>query len=161
MVNDKDIDMNNNCQTVMDITEISQFLAHRYPFLLVDRVTHLVPGESITAIKNVTINEPFFTGHFPNKPIMPGVLIIEAMAQATGLLGFRTLDDNPRTDILYVLAGVDKAKFKKQVLPGDQLVLTATILRQRGSVWIYQTEAHVDGKIVASAEIKCVTTIIE
>ena len=151
----------NISETVMDITEISQFLAHRYPFLLVDRVTQLIPGESITAIKNVTINEPFFTGHFPGQPIMPGVLIVEAMAQATGLLGFKTLGDKPRPDLLYVLAGVDKAKFKKQVIPGDQLVLSAEILRQKGSVWIYQTEAHVDGKLVASAEIKCVATEVE
>ena len=145
---------------VMDVAEISQYLAHRYPFLLVDRVIELIPGESITAIKNVTINEPFFTGHFPNQPIMPGVLIVEAMAQTTGLLGFRTLGDTPRPDLLYVLAGVDKAKFKKQVVPGDQLVLTASILRQKGSVWIYQTEARVDGKVVASAEIKCVSTVV-
>jgi len=148
-------------ETVMDITEISRFLAHRFPFLLVDRVTQLTPGESITAIKNVTINEPFFTGHFPNQAIMPGVLIIEAMAQATGLLGFRTLGDDPRPDLLYVLAGVDKAKFKQQVIPGDQLVLSAEIIRQKSNVWIYQTEARVDGKLAASAEIKCVATLVE
>ena len=152
---------NNTIETVMDVTEIRRFLAHRYPFLLVDRVTQLTPGESITAIKNVTINEPFFNGHFPAKPIMPGVLIIEAMAQATGLLGFRTISEEPSSDLLYVLAGVDKAKFKKQVVPGDQLVLSAEILRHKGSVWIYQTEARVDGKLVASAEIKCVSTAIQ
>ena len=152
---------NNTIETVMDVTEIRRFLAHRYPFLLVDRVTQLTPGESITAIKNVTINEPFFNGHFPAQPIMPGVLIIEAMAQATGLLGFRTISEEPSSDLLYVLAGVDKAKFKKQVVPGDQLVLSAEILRHKGSVWIYQTEARVDGKLVASAEIKCVSTAIQ
>lgn len=146
---------------IMDTSDISRYLAHRYPFLLVDRVTKLVPGESITAIKNVTINEPFFNGHFPNQPIMPGVLIIEAMAQATGLLGFRTISDEPSPNLLYVLAGVDKAKFKQQVIPGDQLVLNAEILRQKGSVWIYTAKAHVDGKLVASAEIKCVATNIE
>ncbi len=145
----------------MDINDISRFLAHRYPFLLVDKVTQLTPGESITAVKNVTINEPFFNGHFPGKPIMPGVLIVEAMAQATGLLGFRTLGDVPRPDLLYVLAGVDKAKFKQQVIPGDQLILRAEILRQKGNVWIYATEAHVDGKLVASAEVKCVATNVE
>lgn len=150
-----------NTKTIMDINDISRFLAHRYPFLLVDKVTKLIPGESITAIKNVTINEPFFNGHFPGQPIMPGVLIIEAMAQATGLLGFRTLGDEPRPDLLYVLAGVDKAKFKQQVIPGDQLVLSAEILRHKGSVWIYETKAHVEGKLVASAEIKCVATIVE
>ena len=157
MENDINSNMNTS-ETVMDVTEISRFLAHRYPFLLVDRVTQLTPGESITAIKNVTINEPFFNGHFPGQPIMPGVLIIEAMAQATGLLGFRTLSEEPRPDLLYVLAGIDKAKFKKQVAPGDQLILTAEILRHKGSVWIYQAEARVDGKIIASAEIKCVST---
>lgn len=157
----KDTDYIDATATVMDVNEISRFLAHRYPFLLVDRVTELVPGESITAIKNVTINEPFFNGHFPNQPIMPGVLIIEAMAQATGLLGFRTLSDEPRPDLLYVLAGVDKVKFKQQVIPGDQLVLTAEILRQKGSVWIYETKAHVDGKLVASAEVKCVATKVD
>ena len=148
-------------EMVMDITEISRFLAHRYPFLLVDRVIQLTPGESITAIKNVTINEPFFNGHFPNQPIMPGVLIIEAMAQATGLLGFRTLGEDPREDMLYVLAGIDKAKFKRQVVPGDQLILSAKISRQKGPVWIYDTEAHVDGKLVASAEIKCAATVVQ
>ena len=152
---------NNTSETVMDIIQISDFLAHRYPFLLVDKVTELTPGESITAIKNVTINEPFFTGHFPNQPIMPGVLIIEAMAQAAGLLSFRTIDDKPRKDILFVLAGVDKSKFKQQVTPGDQIVLKAEILRQKGNVWIYETQALVDDKTVASAEIKCVATKIE
>jgi len=152
------MDINNTNTTVMDIAEISQFLAHRYPFLLVDKVTQLTTGESVTAVKNVTVNEPFFTGHFPGQPIMPGVLIIEAMAQTTGLLGFRTMDDKPQPDILFVLAGVDKAKFKQQVIPGDQLVLTAEILKQKGPVWIYDTQAHVDGKLVASAEIKCVAT---
>lgn len=148
-------------ETIMDISEISSFLSHRYPFLLVDKVTQLTTGESITAIKNVTINEPFFNGHFPGQPIMPGVLIIEAMAQATGLLGFKTMSDSPSPELLFVLAGVDKAKFRQQVVPGDQLVLSAEILRQKGSVWIYQSEAHVEGKLVASAEIKCVATQVE
>ncbi len=152
---------NNTNETIMDVNDISRFLAHRYPFLLVDKVTQLTTGESITAIKNVTINEPFFTGHFPGQPIMPGVLIIEAMAQTTGLLGFRTLGDEPRPDLLFVLAGVDKAKFRQQVVPGDQLVLSAEILRHKGNVWIYDSKAHVDGKLVASAEIKCVATNVE
>ena len=150
-----------NQEIVMDINDISSFLAHRYPFLLVDKVTKLTPGESVTAIKNVTINEPFFNGHFPGQPIMPGVLIIEAMAQATGLLGFKTISDSPSPEILFVLAGVDKAKFRKQVTPGDQLVFTAEILKHKGSVWIYDAKAHVDGKLVASAEIKCVATQVE
>lgn len=143
---------------LMDVNEIRQFLAHRYPFLLVDKVIQLEPGKSLTAIKNVTINEPFFNGHFPQKPIMPGVLIIEAMAQATGLLSFRTLSDKPRSDLLFMLVGVDKVKFKKPVVPGDQLELRANIIRHKGSIWIFETEARVDGKVVASAEIKTAST---
>jgi len=146
---------------ILTVETIRGLLPHRYPFLLVDRVTQLTNSESITAIKNVTINEPFFNGHFPGQPIMPGVLIIEAMAQATGLLGFKTISDDPSPELLFVLAGVDKAKFKQQVTPGDQLILSAEILRQKGSVWIYDAKAHVDGTLVASAEIKCVATKIE
>jgi len=142
-------------ESLMDVTEIRRFLAHRYPFLLVDRVTQFESGKSLTAIKNVTINEPFFNGHFPDQPIMPGVLIVEAMAQATGLLGFRTMDEEPQTDMLYILVGIDKVKFKKQVVPGDQLVLRAEVLRQKGQMWIFKTEARVDGEIAAIAEIKC------
>ncbi|WP_299873156.1 3-hydroxyacyl-ACP dehydratase FabZ [uncultured Cocleimonas sp.] len=148
-------------KTVMDVNEIRKFLAHRYPFLLVDRVVQLEPGKSITAIKNVTINEPFFNGHFPEKPIMPGVLIVEAMAQATGLLGFKTMDAEPQPDLLYVLAGIDKVKFKHQVVPGDQLELYAEIIRHKGPMWIYKTEARVNGVVVTSAEIKCVATKTE
>ena len=143
---------------LMDVIEIRQFLAHRYPFLLVDKVVQLELGKSLTAIKNVTINEPFFNGHFPQKPIMPGVLIIEAMAQATGLLSFRTLSDVPRSDLLFMLVGVDKVKFKKPVVPGDQLELHAKVIRHKGSIWIFETEARVDGKIVATAEIKTAST---
>jgi len=139
----------------MDVTEIRKFLAHRYPFLLVDRVTQFESGKSLTAIKNVTINEPFFNGHFPEKPIMPGVLIIEAMAQATGLLGFRTMGEEPQQDTLYILVGVDKVKFKKQVVPGDQLVLKAEVLRHKGKMWIFKTEAYVDDVLATTAEIKC------
>jgi 3-hydroxyacyl-[acyl-carrier-protein] dehydratase len=142
-------------ETLMDVTEIKRFLAHRYPMLLVDRVIQFESGKSLTAIKNVTINEPFFNGHFPGQPIMPGVLIIEAMAQATGLLGFRTMGEEPQTDMLYILVGIDKVKFKQQVVPGDQLELHAELLRHKGKLWIFKTEARVDGKVVTSAEIKC------
>ncbi len=142
-------------ETIMDVTEIRRFLAHRYPFLLVDRVIQFESGKSLTAIKNVTINEPFFNGHFPEQPIMPGVLIIEAMAQATGLLGFKTMGEEPQTDTLYILVGVDKVKFKQQVVPGDQLELYAELVRHKGKLWIFKTEARVDGKVVSSAEIKC------
>ncbi len=140
---------------IMEVTEIKEYLAHRYPFLLVDRVLEIAPGENITCIKNVTINEPFFNGHFPEAPIMPGVLIIEAMAQATGLLGFRTMGSKPQENVLYILVGVDKVKFRKQVIPGDQLLLSAEIMKRKGKMWIFKAQASVDGKVAASAEIKC------
>ena len=144
-----------NNETIMDVTEIKRFLAHRYPFLLIDRVTQFESGKSLTGIKNVSINEPYFNGHFPDQPIMPGVLIIEAMAQATGLLGFRTMSEEPQEDMLYILVGVDKVKFKKQVVPGDQLELYVEVLRHKGKLWIFKTEARVDGQIATTAEIKC------
>ncbi|MGB0846439.1 MAG: 3-hydroxyacyl-ACP dehydratase FabZ [Thiolinea sp.] len=141
--------------TEMNVSEIKNFLPHRYPFLLVDRVVALEPGKSIRAIKNVSVNEPFFNGHFPDKPIMPGVLIIEALAQATGLLGFRTMDDKPQENILYMLVAVDKARFKRQVEPGDQLVLEAEIIRRKGIMWVFEVKALVDGKVAVSAELMC------
>ena len=139
----------------MYIEEIRKFLPHRYPFLLVDRVVECVPGETITAIKNVTVNEPQFTGHFPNQAIMPGVLIIEALAQATGLLGFRTMSEEPSEDILYMLVGVDKVRFKRQVVPGDQLVLKAKIERRSKVIWKFSCEAIVDGELCTAAELLC------
>lgn len=139
----------------MYIEEIRKFLPHRYPFLLVDRVVECIPGESITAIKNVTVNEPQFTGHFPNQAIMPGVLIIEALAQATGLLGFRTMSEEPSEDILYMLVGVDKVRFKRQVVPGDQLVLKAKIERRSKIIWKFSCEASVDGELCTAAELLC------
>lgn len=139
----------------MYIEEIRRFLPHRYPFLLVDRVLECNPGDNIVAIKNVTVNEPHFTGHFPNQAIMPGALIIEALAQATGLLGFRTISEEPRDNVLYMLVGVDNARFKRQVVPGDQLILKATILRRSKSIWKFSSEATVDGKLCASATLLC------
>lgn len=139
----------------MNVNEIKNYLPHRYPFLLVDRVVELNEGENITAIKNVTVNEPFFNGHFPGEPIMPGVLIIEAMAQATGLLGFRTMGEEPQKDMLYMLVAVNKAKFKRQVVPGDQVELKATLLKRKGIMWVFDAQAVVDDKIVASAELMC------
>lgn len=139
----------------MNVSEIKNYLPHRYPFLLVDRVVELNEGENITAYKNVTVNEPFFNGHFPCEPIMPGVLIIEAMAQATGLLGFKTMGDEPQEDTLYMLVSVNRAKFKKQVVPGDQLVLKATLLKRKGIMWVFDAQALVDGKVAASAELMC------
>lgn len=139
----------------MNVSEIKNFLPHRYPFLLVDKVLELEEGRYIKAIKNVTVNEPFFNGHFPGKPIMPGVLIIEAMAQSTGLLGFRTMSAEPQPNTLYMLVAVDKARFKRQVEPGDQLVLEAEIVKKKGIMWVFNTKASVDGELVASAELIC------
>ncbi len=139
----------------MYIEEIRKFLPHRYPFLLVDRVIECVPGKSITAIKNISINEPQFTGHFPNQAIMPGVLIIEALAQVTGLLGFRTMSEEPSEDILYMLVGVDNVRFKRQVVPGDQLTLKAKIERRSKVIWKFSCEASVDGEICTAANLLC------
>ncbi len=139
----------------MYIEEIRRFLPHRYPFLLVDRVLECVPGESILAIKNVTVNEPQFTGHFPNQAIMPGVLIIEALAQATGLLGFRTMSEEPSDDVLYMLVGVDGVRFKRQVVPGDQLTLKAKVERRSKIIWKFSCEASVDGELCTAANLLC------
>jgi len=139
----------------MDIQKIMQHLPHRYPFLLVDRVTEFKAGESLTGYKNVTCNEPFFLGHFPEHPVMPGVLILEAMAQATGLLAFRTVERGAKRESLYFLVGIDKARFKKPVVPGDQLMLRADLLRAKRGIWVFACEARVDDKVVATAEIMC------
>jgi len=139
----------------MDIHQIFQYLPHRYPFLLIDRVLECKLGESLVAIKNVTYNEPFFQGHFPHRPIMPGVLILEAMAQATGVLAFKSSQVQPDKGALYYLVGVDNARFKQPVEPGDQLVIAVKILRILRGVWIYEATAKVDGKIVASAQLMC------
>ena len=139
----------------MYIEEIRRFLPHRYPFLLVDRVTECIPGESLQAIKNISVNEPQFTGHFPEVPIMPGVLIIEALAQATGLLGFRTMTEEPSDDLLYMLVGVDNVRFKRQVVPGDQLKLDVKLIRRSKVVWKFSCEATVDGELVTKADLLC------
>ncbi len=139
----------------MYIEEIRQFLPHRYPFLLIDRVLEFVPGESLVAIKNVSVNEPFFNGHFPETPIMPGVLIIEALAQATGLLGFKTMSEEPSDELLYMLVGVDNVRFKRQVVPGDQLTLKVKLLRRSRVIWKFSCEASVDGQIVTVADMLC------
>lgn len=139
----------------MNVLQIKNYLPHRYPFLLVDRVVAFEVGKSLKAIKNVTVNEPFFNGHFPNQPIMPGVLIIEALAQATGLLGFRTMGEEPQTDTLYMLVAVDKARFKQPVVPGDQLELNVELLKRKGMMWVFNAEARIDGKLAVSAELMC------
>jgi len=138
----------------MDTVQITEALPHRYPFLLIDRVTSCVVGESITAIKNISNNEPFFQGHFPGKPVMPGVLVIEAMAQAGGVLSYLTLIDlEPKP--LFFLAGVDNARFRRTVVPGDQLVIEVNVARVKRGIWFYECKATVDGKIAVAADIMC------
>lgn len=139
----------------MDIMDILSHLPHRYPFLLVDKVLDVQPGVSLTAIKNVSYNEPQFTGHFPQKPIFPGVLIIEALAQATGILAFKTTESTPTEDSLYYLVGVDKARFKRPVMPGEQLVLKVDVVKSMRGVWKFDAVATVDDQVVASAELMC------
>ncbi|MGD8671794.1 MAG: 3-hydroxyacyl-ACP dehydratase FabZ [Thiogranum sp.] len=139
----------------MDVNAIKKLLPHRYPFLLVDRVLDFEPGVSLQAIKNVTFNEPFFQGHFPEKPVMPGVLILEALAQATGLLAFNTENRGAERDTLYYLVGIDNARFKQPVVPGDQLHLSVTVTKQKRGIWVFDSQATVDGKTAASAVIMC------
>ena len=139
----------------MDIQEILEHLPHRYPFLLVDRVLDLVPNKSIHAYKNVTINEPFFVGHFPHHPVMPGVLIMEALAQAAGILSFKSMDEKPSPDTVFYFAGIDEARFKKPVVPGDQLHLHIELERQMRGVWKFKAEARVDGLLAATAKLMC------
>ncbi len=138
----------------LTVQEIMERLPHRYPFLLIDKIAECIPGESITAIKNVSINEPFFQGHFPGRPVMPGVLIIEAMAQAGGVLSHVThADMDPKP--LYFLAGIDDARFRRAVTAGDQLVITVTVDRVSRGMWRYNGVAHVDGVKAVSAKILC------
>jgi 3-hydroxyacyl-[acyl-carrier-protein] dehydratase len=137
----------------LDINAILKQLPHRYPFLLVDRVTECEKGKSIRALKNVTYNEPFFTGHFPHRPVMPGVMIIEALAQTAGILAFITAGVIPDESTRFFFVGIDKARFRKPVEPGDQLVLTATLKRSMKGIWKFSTAALVDGKEVCSAEM--------
>lgn len=140
---------------MMDISEIQQYLPHRYPFLLVDRVLELTPGESIVAYKNLSINEEFFQGHFPDRPIFPGVLLVEAMAQAAGILGFVTNGKTPEDGSIYYLAGVDKLRFKRPCVPGDRVMLRATLVTERRGIARFDVSADVDGELAASATILC------
>lgn len=142
----------------LDILQIQAFLPHRYPFLLVDKVIECEPGVRLLGVKNVTYNEPFFQGHFPQKPIMPGVLILEALAQATGLLASETAGAELE-GMIYYLVGIDKAKFKRPVVPGDQLMLEAKFVKSRRNIWAFECRAEVDGDFVASAEIRCAAVV--
>ncbi len=138
---------------VMDIHEVLKYLPHRPPFLLVDCVMEIKEGESLVALKNVTINEPFFVGHFPERPVMPGVLIVEALAQAAGILAYKSTNTTPKDGVLYLFAGIDHVRFRRVVEPGDQLRLEVKVLKARREMWKLEAAAFVDGQLVCSAEL--------
>jgi 3-hydroxyacyl-[acyl-carrier-protein] dehydratase len=141
--------------SAMDIHDILEHLPHRYPFLLVDRVLEVVPGQRITALKNVTMNEPFFPGHYPHHPVMPGVLVIEALAQTAAILSFKTMGSKPDDKSVYYFVGIDDARFKRPVTPGDQLILEVSIITNKRGIWKYAATAKVDGQLAAEAELMC------
>jgi 3-hydroxyacyl-[acyl-carrier-protein] dehydratase len=138
-----------------DIHEILKYLPHRYPFLLLDRVLDFTKDRSLTAIKNVTVNEPFFAGHFPNRPVMPGVLILEAMAQASAVLSLKSTNKLPGADSVFYFVGINGARFKRPVVPGDQLRLVTSTTRKMKGIWMYQCTAHVGEELAASAGLMC------
>jgi len=138
-----------------EFSDILKHLPHRHPFLFVDKIESVVPGETIHAQKNVSINEDFFNGHFPNKAVMPGVLIIEALAQAAGILGFMTMNKTPEEGSIYYFAGVDKVRFKNPVIPGEVIDLYATIRSEKKGIWKFDCKAEVSGKNVCEATILC------
>ena len=140
---------------MMDVVEIRKYLPHRYPFLLVDRVVELTLCESIVAYKNLTINEQFFEGHFPDQPVFPGVMLLEAMAQAAGILGFKTMNKTPADGSIYYFVGADKLRFKRPCVPGDRVMLRASIVSDRRGIWKFDVSADVDGALCASATILC------
>ena len=139
----------------MDIHQILKQLPHRYPILLVDRVLAIDKGKTIRALKNVTMNEPFFQGHFPHRPVMPGVLMLEALAQAAALLAFDALDTSPSDDTVYYFAGIDGARFKRPVEPGDQLILEVTLLRMKAGIFKFKSRAMVGDDLAVEAELTC------
>ena len=141
--------------TAMDINEILQYLPHRYPFLLVDRVLEMEPGKRILALKNVTMNEPFFPGHFPHHPVMPGVLIVEAMAQAAAVLSFASMGIKPDDKSVVYFAGIDAVRFKRPVTPGDQLLLDVTITQSKRNIYKYKAVARVGEEVATEAELMC------
>jgi 3-hydroxyacyl-[acyl-carrier-protein] dehydratase len=145
---------------MMDIHQILKKLPHRYPFLLVDRVLELDKGKTIKALKNVTMNEPFFEGHFPHRPVMPGVLMLEALAQAAALLSFDALGVEPNDKMIYYFAGIDGARFKRPVEPGDQLILEAELLRMKAGIFKFKTRATVAGELAVEAELTCAVRTI-
>lgn len=140
---------------MMDILEIQKYLPHRYPMLLVDRVEELMLDDYIRAFKNVTYNEELFQGHFPNAPILPGVVIIEALAQASGILGFRTMNQKPDDGYLYLFAGIDEVRFKRKVVPGDKLTLESKVITRKRHIWKFDVKASVDGELAISGMLTC------
>lgn len=145
---------------IIEIREIMDLLPHRYPFLLLDRVLDYTPGKTLTAVKNISVNEPMFTGHFPRAPIYPGVLIMESLAQATGILAFKTSNDSLSDDGLYYFAGIDNARFKKPVVPGDQMILQVEIVAHKRNIWKFKGTALVDDVVVAKADLMCAESTI-
>jgi 3-hydroxyacyl-[acyl-carrier-protein] dehydratase len=146
---------------MMNIHQILKQLPHRYPFLLVDRVLELDKGKTIKALKNVTMNEPFFEGHFPHRPVMPGVLMLEALAQAAALLAFDALGRSPNDETLYYFAGIDGARFKRPVEPGDQLILEVELLRMKAGIFKFKARASVAGETAVEAELTCAMRAID
>ncbi len=142
-----------SANNVEDIHKIMEILPHRYPFLLIDRVLDYTLGESLQAIKNVTINEPFFQGHFPGRPVFPGVLILEAVAQASAILASKSLEEDPGENVIFLFAGIDKARFKRPVEPGDQLLIDVKQTNYKRKIWKYSAVASVEGSLAASADI--------
>lgn len=136
-----------------DIREILKYLPHRYPFLMVDRVLTFESGQSLSAIKNVTFNEPMFTGHFPQSPVFPGVLILEALAQASALLAFKSMGGYPSEKTLYLLVGIDNARFKRQVTPGDRMLFEVDVIKEKRGIWKFNARASVDGTTACTAEV--------
>jgi len=147
--------------SAMDIHEILKNLPHRYPILLVDRVLEVVPGERIVALKNVSVNEPFFPGHYPHHPVMPGVLIVEALAQTAAILSFKTMGDGPDDKSVYYFVGIDGARFKRPVSPGDQLIMEVSIIANKRGLWKFAAVAKVDGQVATEAELMCTVRPIE
>ena len=139
----------------INIEEIQELLPHRYPILLVDRVTEIGLGDSISAYKNITTNEPFFMGHFPGKQVMPGVLIVEAMAQASGILGFKTMDKKPEDGSIYYFVGADNLRFKRPAVPGDKLILNSKVVTNKKGIWKFDCNAMVESELIAKATILC------
>ena len=139
----------------INIEEIQEFLPHRYPMLLVDRVTEIILGDRIVAYKNITTNEPFFMGHFPGKQVMPGVLIVEAMAQASGIIGFKTMNKKPEDGSIYYFVGADDLRFKRPAIPGDKLILNSRVITDKKGIWKFDCNAMVGNELVAKATILC------